>query len=78
MRMFWGYAEIWLNAHRLRTVQSRINLRVTLNRVHHVGTRNLAKSSRCGDVPAQNALCRDRYAREGAPVRRVHEPLMRP
>jgi hypothetical protein len=36
---FWRYAEIWLNPDRLRTVQSRINFSVTLNWIHHIGTK---------------------------------------
>jgi hypothetical protein len=48
MRMFWRYAEIWLNPYCLRSVQSRINLNVTLNGIHHVGMRNGAPLWRRG------------------------------
>jgi hypothetical protein len=47
--MFWRYAEICLNRDRLRTVQSRINLGVTLNEIHHVRARSFSPLLRRGD-----------------------------
>jgi hypothetical protein len=51
--MFWGYAEIRLNGHCLRSVQNRINLTVTLKGIHHIRRLHAAgQRRRVGHIPA--------------------------